>query len=106
MLIGANMGFPKKTEINEMLKKLEKKKGSVALSADASPLEKFRFGICQRFLKYKLEKNLTQKELAEIVEIDEAKMSKILHHRIKEFSTDRLVNLYMKINPDVEISVA
>lgn len=100
------MSFPKKTEIDEMLKKLEKEKGTIALSPDATPLDKFRFGICQKFLKYKLQNNLTQKELAKIVEIDEAKMSKILHHRIKEFSTDRLINLYMKIDPNVEINVA
>jgi predicted XRE-type DNA-binding protein len=100
------MSFPKKSEIEKILKKLEKEKGTLALSPDATALEKFRFGICQKFLKYKLQNNLTQKELAQIVEIDEAKMSKILHHRIKEFSTDRLINLYMKIDPNVEIRVA
>lgn len=100
------MGFPNKTEINEVLKGLENKKGTLALSADATPLDKFRFSICQKFLKYKREHNISQKELSEILGIDEAKMSKILRHRIKEFSTDRLVNLYMIIDPTLEISVA
>lgn len=106
MLTGAKMSFPKKSEIDKMLKKLENKKGAIALSPDASPLEKFRYGLCQKFLRYKLQNNLNQKDLAKILEIDEAKMSKILHHRIKEFSTDRLINLYVKIDPNVEINVA
>lgn len=100
------MGFPKKREIQEALKKLEQKEGTLALSPNATPLEKFRYGICQKFLTYKYEHNLTQRELAKMLEIDDAKMSKILHHRIKEFSTDRLINLYLKINPNIEIEVA
>jgi predicted XRE-type DNA-binding protein len=106
MPTGVKMSFPKKDEIDEVLKELEKKEGTAALSPDATPLEKLRFGICQKFLKFKLENNLTQKELAKTLEVDEAKVSKILHHRIKEFSTDRLINLYLKIDPNMEIKVA
>ena len=100
------MSFPKKSELEKMLKQLEKVEGSLALRPDATPLEKFRFGLCQKFLNYQLDNNLTQRDLARILEIDDAKVSKILHHRIDEFSTDRLINLYMKIDPKVEIKVA
>ncbi len=100
------MGFPSKTEINRALKKLEKKEGTLGLPENPTPLEKFRFDLCQKFLKYKMEHKLTQKQLAEELGIDEAKVSKILHHRIKEFSTDRLISLYSIIEPDLKLKVA
>ena len=100
------MGFPKKTEVNKILKKLLKDEGTLALSKNATVLEKFRFDLCQKFLRYKIENDLTQKQLANELEIDEAKVSKILHHRIKEFSTDRLISLYSKLEPNVKLRVA
>ncbi len=100
------MGFPKKSEIKKVLKELEKSSGTLALASDATPLEKFRFDLCQKFIVYKIENKLNQKQLAETLGIDEAKVSKILHHRIQEFSTDRLISLYFILNPDLKLKVA
>lgn len=99
------MSFPSKEKIKSVLKELEKVEGTLAISTDASPLEKFRFDVCQKFLKYKIEKDITQKELAKILGVDEAKVSKILRYRVEEFSTDRLVDLYTKLNPNVVLKV-
>lgn len=99
------MGFPSRAEIERVLKKLENVEGTLALSPNPTSLERFRWDICQRFIAYKRIKKCTQKELAELVGVDEAKMSKILHHRIDEFSTDRLINLYEKINPGMRLMV-
>lgn len=93
------MGFPKKSEILEALKRLEKKEGSLALRSDASPHEKFRFELCQIFVRYKREHHLKPNELAHILEIDETKVSNILRNRIKEFSTDSLIDLYSRLDP-------
>ena len=46
------MGFPSKERIQKILPKLEKAEGTLALSAKATALEKFRFEICQKFVKY------------------------------------------------------
>lgn len=100
------MGFPNRTETKKALKELEKTTGTLALKPDATPLEKFRFDLCQKFIMYKMENKLNQKQLAEILGIDEAKISKILRHRIQEFSTDRLISLYFILNPDLKLKVA
>lgn len=100
------MAFPSKEKINKALKKLEKVDGALALAPNASALEKFRYELCQKFVKYVLKHKCTQKELAETLGIDEAKVSKILNHRIDEFSTDRLIALYEKINPEVKLAVS
>ena len=99
------MGFPNKKELERALKKLEKAEGTLALRPDASPLEKFRFDLCQKFLKYKKTHELNQKEFAQVLNIDEPKMSKVLHHRIDEFSTDRLIELYSRLEPDLKLKV-
>jgi len=100
------MGFPKKSEIKKVLKKLEKTEGTLALPANPTSLQKFRYDIQQKFVTYKLAHNISQRELALALDIDEAKVSKILHNRIDEFSTDRLINLYERINPRVKLKVS
>lgn len=97
--------FPNSKELKELSKKLKQLEGTKALSKNATPLEKFRFEIQQKFVSYKLKHNFTQKELAEKLEIDGPKMSKILHHRLEGFSTDRLITLYQKIDPDLKLKV-
>ncbi|HMN69385.1 MAG TPA: XRE family transcriptional regulator [Bdellovibrionales bacterium] len=100
------MGFPDKKRLDKVRAKLEKAEGTLMIAPDATPLEKFRWDICQKFLQYKAAHHMTQDELAEAIGVDKAKMSKILHHRIDEFSTDRLIKLYQELNPKVKIKVS
>ena len=99
------MGMPNKDQIKKVLKDLEKTEGTLALDPDATALERFRWELHQKFVKYVREKKITQRKLAEFLEIDEGKVNKILHHRLDEFSTDRLITLYEKINPKVKLKV-
>ena len=99
------MGFPSKAELKKVVKKLSKAEGSLAISDDASPLEKFRFDLCQKFIKFKLQNEINQKEIVSMLGVDEAKVSKILRHRIEEFSTDRLIDLYQRLDPDLKLKV-
>ena len=99
------MSFPSQSELKKIRSKLEKVAGTLSLSPDATPLEKFRFQLQQKFVMYKIKHKCSQKELAEKLEIDEAKISKILRHRLDEFSTDRLITLYQKIDPKLKLAV-
>ena len=99
------MGFPNKAEIKRALKKLENVEGTLDIGEKPTPLERFRWDICQKFIKYKKANGYNQKQLAELLEVDEAKISKILHHRVDEFSTDRLISLYLKLEPDLKLKV-
>jgi len=100
------MAFPNKAEMKRVLKKLEKVEGTLAPPANPTPLQKFRHDIQQKFVGYKLDQNVSQREMAETLGIDEGKVSKILHNRLEEFSTDRLINLYGKLNPKVRLKVS
>jgi predicted XRE-type DNA-binding protein len=100
------MGFPSRERIKRALKRLENCEGTLAPPANPTPLEKFRHDIQQKFVVYRREKNISQQEMAEILGIDAAKVSKILHNRLEEFSTDRLIKLYEKLNPKLKLKVS
>lgn len=100
------MGFPSKKRIAKTLKKLKNTEGTLALSENPTALERFRWDLCQKFIKYKLANKCAQKEIAAHLGIDESKVSKILRHRIESFSTDRLISLYEKLDPNVKLKVS
>lgn len=100
------MGFPSKEKIKRALKKMKGTDGTLALDPDSTALDRFRWELHQKFVKYRRVKNLSQRELADLLQIDAGKISKILHHRLDEFSTDRLINLYEKLDPNVKLRVS
>jgi len=97
--------FPSKKELDEIRKKLDKGMASKLLSANASPVDRVKYDICEKFVIYKNAKKLTQRELAELLGIDEALMSKIIHYHIDEFTTDRLLKYLSKIFTEVDVKV-
>ncbi len=100
------MGFPSESELKRVRKKLSKVEGTLGPNENPTPLEKFRWDLCQKFIKYSMAHDLDQKQLAELLEVDKAKVSKILHHRIDEFSTDRLILLYSKLDPGLKLKIS
>lgn len=101
-----NMGFPSESELKKIRKKLEKAQGTLMLSPNATPLERFRWDICQKFVIYKQEHELSVDEMAKLLGTDKAKVSKILRHRIESFSTDRLLEHLQILYPDTKLRVA
>jgi predicted XRE-type DNA-binding protein len=93
------MRFPNKKELNKVRKKLEKSDGSLVLSPNATPIEKLRYDICRQFVVYKREHDLSCKDLAKIVDVDESIMSKVLRYRNERFSTDKLIEMLTAIYP-------
>lgn len=100
------MGFPSESELKKIRKKLAKAQGTLMLGPNATPLEKFRWDICQKFVVYKQKHKLTVEQMAAILGTDKAKVSKILRHRIENFSTDRLLTLLQILYPETKLKVA
>lgn len=98
--------MPNKSELKKVLKKLKSVEGTLSLNENPTPLEKFRHDLQQKFVGYVLREKLSQRDLAKLLGIDESKVSKILRNRLEEFSTDRLIILYEKINPKIKLKVA
>ena len=100
------MRFPNANEIARAKKKLEKVEPTKLLKKDASQVEKLKFALCKEFVVYLREKDLTQIELANILEIDPARVSEIVKYKIDLFTVDRLLFLLEILKPKLNITVA
>ena len=100
------MSFPDEKTLKQIRKKLEKAEGTLMLPANPTPLEKFRWDLCQKFVKIKQDNDLTLEEMAKPLGVDRGKVSKILRHRIDEFSTDRLISYLQVLSPGTKLKVA
>ncbi len=61
--------------------------------------------LVQRISEIIKERNLTQRKAGEILEIDQAKVSKLVRGRLSEFSTSTLMEYLTRLDQDVEIVV-
>ena len=88
-----------------MREKLDKVEGSLHLNKNATPLERFRYNLCQEILVYKQTHNMKQRELAHLLGVNESIISKILHHRIDQISTDKLIEYLQQLTPQLDLKV-
>ena len=100
------MRYPSKKKLAEMDKKLKDVEGTLMVGPSSSPLDKFRWELCQNLVRHMMEKNLSQVDFAKLLGIDQARVSEIVNHRIDKVSTDKLISYNEKINPKVEFKIA
>lgn len=97
--------FPSEKELNRIRKKLGDSIASRPLPKNASKVDRIKYKLCERFIIFKNQNQLTQRALAEKIGINESLMSKIIHCHFDEFTVDRLVNYLDKIIPDFELEI-
>ena len=61
--------------------------------------------LAQRIANILERQNLTQSRAAEVLGIDQPKISKLLRGQLREFSTDRLFRFLNALNHDIEIVI-
>jgi predicted XRE-type DNA-binding protein len=94
--------FPSDAEISEMRDLLSKSIPSKPLAKNASTIDKIKHRLCKEFVVYKSLHQVSQKDLAAKIGIDEALMSKILHYHFDEFTIDRLIKFLNVLYPNLE----
>ena len=73
--------FPPRKEIESVLKEIEADPGSSVLPPNASAKVRLKFQLCEAIVIYFKRKRLTQRQLAEQLKVDEAKVSEVQHYR-------------------------
>lgn len=71
--------------------------GSQVLPNNSTPLQKSKHELCREILIYQRKHKLTDKELAEQMELTLAETEDILHYRIDYFTLDRLMTYANKL---------
>lgn len=99
------MGFPSEKELSRVRKKLSKAEPTRPLPKDASKSDKLKYELCRQFVKYLMKHEMTQKELAEEIGIQPARMNEIIKYRIDLFTVDRLLDYAERLKPNLKITV-
>lgn len=100
------MGMPPKNELDKMRKKLEKTEPTRGLPANASKADRLKYELCKQFVIHLNREQLSQKELAEKLEIEPARLNEIVKYRIDLFTVDRLLGYLELLNPEIKVTVA
>lgn len=100
------MAFPSEKELERARKKLTKVEPTRSLPKDASKADRLKYELCRQFVKHLLKHDMTQKELAQEIGIEPARMNEIVKYRIDLFTVDRLLNYVELLKPNLKITVS
>jgi len=100
------MTFPNERELKKIREKLEKVEPSRLLPRNASKAEKLKYALCQKFVVYLLEHEISQAELARNLNMDTARLNEIVKYKIDLFTVDKLIEFAQRLDPNLEINVA
>ena len=100
------MGFPSEKKLKEMRAKLAMVEPSRGLPENASTVERVKYKICEKFVRYLLDNSLTQAELARKLKMDPARLNEIIKYRIDLFTIDKLIELAEHLDPKIKVDVA
>ncbi len=71
---------------------------------NASEVDLFKITLCQRIDIYRIERQLKKKEVAKILEIDEARMSEMMNGKIEGYTIERLFGYLKKLDSGYSLS--
>ena len=100
--------FPDESILAPIRKKLSDPNyegGNVSLPENATEVDRAKYLICQLIAKYHREHNVTQRELARQLEVDESRISDIFRGKIENFTLDRLLAYVSKLHPNIKILI-
>ncbi|MDG0817625.1 XRE family transcriptional regulator [Bdellovibrio svalbardensis] len=99
-------GWPSEEVVKEFEKKTRKSLVTKLLPPNPGLVEYTKQTLCEHFIRYRRDENITQRELAKRLDVTENRVSEILHYHHQTFTIDRLIELLSRIKPDVRIKVA
>ena len=100
------MGLPPKKILNEMRKKLEKVEPTRILAPNASKADRLKYELCKQFVVHLNREKISQKDLAEKLGIEPARLNEIVKYRIDLFTVDRLLGYLELLNPEIKVTVS
>lgn len=99
-------GWPTEEQWEKIDKKLRKELPTKTLPEKASPIERTKQDICKHFIRYFNDAKISQREMAKRLDVTESRVSEILHYHHERFTIDKLLELLIRIKPDLKIKVA
>ena len=100
--------WPKAAVLEEMRSRLSSPdvEGSTVFGPDAPLADRIKQDLCSKIVRYHLKTQISQKDLASRLGVDEPEMSRILHYKIERYTIDRLVGYLQILYPHVRFEVS
>jgi predicted XRE-type DNA-binding protein len=98
-------GWPSEEIIKEAERKMKGGLASKLLSRAAGPVERAKHELCEHFIRYRRDEEISQRELAKRLEVTESRVSEILHYHHQQFTIDRLLELLHRVKPEVTVKL-
>lgn len=100
------MGMPPKKDLDKIRRKLEKVEPTRGLPPDASKADRLKYELCKQFVVYLKREKTSQKDLAEKLGMEPARLNEIVKYRIDLFTVDRLLGYLELLDPSINVTVA
>lgn len=98
--------WPKEGTLRRVDKLMSKAKGAATLPPDAGPTLRFKFDLARQIVEYMNDKDLSQREMAKVLGIHEARISEIVHYRLGRVMADTLMGYVERLNKKTRFKVA
>ncbi len=100
------MGFPSEKELKLIRKKLAKTEPSRLLPKNASKADVLKYKLCEKFVIYVTDNNISQVQLAKKLKVDPSRVNEIVKYRIDLYTIDKLMELAERLHLDFNVKVA
>ena len=100
------MGFPNEKELKAIRSKLAKVEPSRLLPKNASKADLLKYKICEKFVIYLRENQMSQVALARKLKVDPARINEIIKYRIDLYTVDKLLDLSERLHLELKVEVA
>ena len=100
------MGFPSDKELKSVRAKLSKVEPSRLLPKNASKADRLKFQLCEKFVIYLTENDMSQIQLAKKLKVDPSRINEIVKYRIDLYTVDKLMEHAEKLHLNFEVEVA
>ena len=74
------------------------------LPENLSALDRLKFNLCSQFVAYLIDHQLSQKQLAELLQVDPSRINEIVKYRIHLYTIDRLLAWAEKLGIQSEMT--
>lgn len=100
------MAFPTEKQLKSVRTKLAKAEPSRMLPKNASKADQLKYKICEKFVIYLREHEMTQVNLARKLKVDPARINEIVKYRIDLYTVDKLLDFAERLHLDLNVKVA
>lgn len=98
--------WPSNEKIEEVLEIVKNADASRPLPKGADAVDRLKHRLCREVLMFKHTRELSNEDMAKMLDVDKSEVSKIINYHIDRYTIDRLYRLTLKLLPDLQIDFA